>query len=459
MWQVEAPRLSGRSTRRGRALFGGALVLLALMGLFAPAAAAQAAESVTSTLTYRDDANERVPIPGVVVTVKDGTDTEVGAATTDDEGAFVVGLPGPGDYVVEIDPSTLPDGVGLIDQDATFVTFTAQAGQSSRVIFGLQFGEGTAAQGGISLRQVLQLTVEGLKLGLFLGMASVGLSLIFGTTGLTNFAHSEMVTAGMLTAYFFNFYGLAGIFGFMEGWPAPFGGGVNLILAAVIAVVLGGAWGWALDAWIFAPLRRRGTSLIAQLLVTIGLAMSVRFFFLFIFGGRQRFFADYTSQTAIKIGVVDITPKDLVTGIISIFVLSLVGILILRTRTGKAMRAVADNRDLAESSGIDVQRIIRTVWVAGSALAALGGVFIGLSEQVSYLTGFRILLLIFASVVLGGLGTAYGAFAGALLVGIGVQVSTLFIPIELKNVGALALLIIILVIRPQGILGRAERVG
>ncbi len=101
------------------------------------------------------------------------------------------------------------------------------------------------------------------------------------------------------------------------------------------------------------------------------------------------------------------------------------------------MRAVADNRDLAESSGIDVQRIIRTVWVVGSALAALGGVFIGLSEQVSYLTGFRILLLIFAAVVLGGLGTAYGAFVGALMVGIGVQVSTIFIPIELKNVGAL----------------------
>ena len=85
--------------------------------------------------------------------------------------------------------------------------------------------------------------------------------------------------------------------------------------------------------------------------------------------------------------------------------------------------------------------------------------FIGLSEQVSWNIGFRMLLLIFAAVVLGGLGTAFGALVGALVVGVGIQVSTLFIPTELKNVGALAVLILVLVIRPQGILGRAERIG
>ena len=459
MWLAGLRDNARTGTPIKRMLLGAALVVVALMSVFVPAGAQEGGESVTSTLTSRDDTNERVPAAGVTVVILDATGAEVTTTTTDDEGTFLVPLPGPGDYTVEIDPATLPDGISLRDPTKTSVTVTIGPGQAGRVIFSLQVGDAAIASGGVSLRQVLQLTVEGIKLGLFLGMASIGLSLIFGTTGLTNFAHSEMITGGMLVAYFFNFYGLAGVFGFMAGWPAPFGGGVNLIFAALIAVVLGGAWGWALDAWVFAPLRRRGTSLIAQLLVTIGLAMAFRFFFLFIFDGRQRFFADFTAQTAIKIGVVDITPKDLVSGGISIFVLVMVGILISRTRTGKAMRAVADNRDLAESSGIDVQRIIRTVWVVGSALASLGGVFIGLSEQVSYLTGFRILLLIFAAVVLGGLGTAYGAFVGALMVGIGVQVSTIFIPIELKNVGALARLIIVLVIRPQGILGRAERVG
>jgi branched-chain amino acid transport system permease protein len=123
------------------------------------------------------------------------------------------------------------------------------------------------------------------------------------------------------------------------------------------------------------------------------------------------------------------------------------------------MRAVADNRDLSESSGIDVQRVIRVVWTMGGSLAALGGVFIGLSEQVAWNTGFRILLLMFAGVVLGGIGTAFGALVGSVIVGIGIQVSTIWFPTELKNVGALVLLILALVVRPQGILGRKERVG
>ena len=130
-----------------------------------------------------------------------------------------------------------------------------------------------------------------------------------------------------------------------------------------------------------------------------------------------------------------------------------------RTRMGKAMRAVADNRDLAASSGIDVDRVILFVWAAGGGLAALGGVMFGVTEQVSYQMGFRLLLLMFAGVTLGGLGTAYGALVGSLIVGIFVQVSTLWVPVELKNVGALVILILILLVRPQGILGQSERVG
>ena len=126
---------------------------------------------------------------------------------------------------------------------------------------------------------------------------------------------------------------------------------------------------------------------------------------------------------------------------------------------GKAIRAVADNRDLAESSGIDVDRVIHFVWAAGAGLAALGGILQGLSEQVSWQMGFQLLLLMFAGVTLGGLGTAYGALVGSIVVGMVMQVSTLWIPSEFKTVGALAILIVILVFRPQGILGQAERVG
>jgi neutral amino acid transport system permease protein len=123
------------------------------------------------------------------------------------------------------------------------------------------------------------------------------------------------------------------------------------------------------------------------------------------------------------------------------------------------MRAVADNRDLAESSGINVARVITFVWAAGAGLAALGGILQGLSEQVSWQMGFQLLLLMFAGVTLGGLGTAYGALVGSMVVGMVMEVSTLWIPSEFKTVTALAILIVILVFRPQGILGQAERVG
>ncbi len=132
---------------------------------------------------------------------------------------------------------------------------------------------------------------------------------------------------------------------------------------------------------------------------------------------------------------------------------------LLRTRIGKATRAVADNPALAAASGIDVERVINTVWVIGAALAAFGGILLGMNQRVGWQMGFQILLLIFAGVTVGGLGTAFGALVGCLLVGLVIQLSTLFVPTELKSVGALVILILVLLVRPQGILGRRERIG
>ncbi|MDH3517293.1 MAG: branched-chain amino acid ABC transporter permease [Acidimicrobiia bacterium] len=436
------------------------LLLAALFLLPALGALGQSAEGVRARLTYEDpESGTRTPAVGVAFTVTDLSGAAVGEGVTDIEGNVEIPVPGAGEYLLVIDVLTLPEGIGLLDEARGTAQVSVLQGRVGSAIFALTTGGETDVQRRVTVRRVSQLTVEGLKLGLFLGMAAIGLSLIFGTTGLVNFAHSEMIVFGMLVAYFFNFYGFAGVFGFMEGWPAPFGAGINLIPAALIAVLAGGMFGWALDRYLFGPLRRRGVSLIAAMVVTIGLSIFVRYIFLFLFGGSPRFFRDYTAQSGMQIGIIDITPKDLATAIISIAVLVAVGLFLGNTKLGKAMRAVSDNRDLAESSGIDVQRVISRVWVAGGALAALGGVFIGLSEQVSWNIGFRILLLIFAAVVLGGLGTAYGALVGALVVGVGIQVSTIYLPTELKNVGALVLLILVLVIRPQGILGRAERVG
>ena len=130
-----------------------------------------------------------------------------------------------------------------------------------------------------------------------------------------------------------------------------------------------------------------------------------------------------------------------------------------RTKLGKATRAVADNPALASATGINVDRVISVVWIVGAMLAGLSGVLLGMTQGFDYQLGFKLLLLVFAATVLGGLGTVWGAIVGAFVIGLFVEVSTLFVPAELKFVGALVVLIVVLLFRPQGLLGKPQRVG
>jgi len=402
-------------------------------------------EAVRGTITRPAEAvgaEEDQPVPGARIIVGTAGGEEVGIATTGADGSWELQLPGPGSYTATIDASTLPEGAVLRNPDRATLEFRIGPGQQRTLLFPL--GEGRDA-GPTLLSRTPQLLVEGLKFGLIIAMTAIGLSLIFGTTGLVNFAHGELVTIGALATYFFN--------------AAQNGPHLHLIPAAVLGVGTGAVFGGALDRGLFTPLRRRGTGLVALLVVSIGLSLLLRNLLLYIFGGRNRPYADYAVQRALEIGPIAIAPKDIVVMLLSVAVLALVGLVLQRTKIGKAMRAVADNRDLAESSGIDVERVILYVWVFGAGLAALGGVFQGLGEQVGFQQGFQLLLLMFAGVILGGLGTAYGALAGSLVIGVVVQLSTLVIPAELKNIPALLVLALILLVRPQGILGRAERVG
>jgi branched-chain amino acid transport system permease protein len=195
------------------------------------------------------------------------------------------------------------------------------------------------------------------------------------------------------------------------------------------------------------------------MIVSIGLSLFLRYLFLYMFSGNTRSFPAYRGQKGVELGPITLAWVDYISMGIAVFMLLLVAYALLRTRLGKATRAVADNPALAAASGIDVDRVIRTVWIAGSALAGLAGILLGLAQGINWQMGFQILLLIFAAVTLGGLGTAFGALVGALVVGLFVSVTTLVIPTELKNVGALGILILILLVRPQGILGRAQRIG
>ncbi|MFG2877001.1 branched-chain amino acid ABC transporter permease [Streptomyces sp. NPDC048337] len=305
-------------------------------------------------------------------------------------------------------------------------------------------GEQAARGPGFGAR-ALQALVDGVQFGVIIAITAVGLSLVFGTIHLINFAHGEFVTIGATFAFFLN--------------ASPAGPGWHLIPAALAAVVLGALLGAAVDLGVWRPLRARGTGLINMFIVTIGLSLLLRHIVLVLYGTRPGSYAQYDIQRAIDLGPVGITPRDLVVTLLSAATLLGVAALLQRTRIGTAVRAVSDNRDLAEASGIDVRRVVLVVWMLGGALAALGGVFFGLVEIVTWDMGFKLLLLMFAAIILGGLGSAYGAMAGSLVIGVVAQMSTLWFPVDLQYAWALLALIVVLLVRPQGILGHAERVG
>lgn len=385
--------------------------------------------------------SSREPVEGAKISVFDGTGTLIGEGTSDAKGEVKIPVPSRANYTVKLDTATLPSGLALITNTSDSFTILEDSftTQIKRVSF---FIGDTGISSTTLVEKISQRAADGVRLGLIIALCSVGLSLVFGTTGLTNFAHGEMITFGGLMAFFFNVTL-----------------GIPLLIAAPIVVVFGGLFGLAFNWVVFARLRKRGIGLVSQMVVSVGLSILLRNLFLFQFRGRTRPLDDFSLQRGMEIGPIRITPRDLTTGVISLILLITVALVLQRSRTGKAVRAVSDNPNLASATGIDTQRIIQIVWCAGGALAALGGVFRGLDEQVGFQMGSGLLFLMFAGITLGGLGSAFGALVGGFLVGVLVEMASLVVPSELKNAPALLILVLVLILRPQGILGTRQRVG
>lgn len=451
--RAAAAAVAGTSTVAGRIRLARLALLAILLGLTVAATAATgaAAQSDDAEQILRGRVNhqyeqdgERVRegVPGVRIVVETESGDIVAEGITDDNGAYEIPLAEPGTYVVRLDTATLPEGTSLPEGEES-VTRDIRARSSTTQVFNL--GEDLRTVEG-KWSQLPQTLANGLKLAVVIAITSIGLSLIFGTTGLSNFAHGEMVTLGALLAW-----------GLNRTWATW-----TLVAAAAVAVPLSAVAGGLMERGIWRPLRHRGTSLTSMMIVSIGLALALRHIFLFLVGGDLKQYSQYNLQPdPISLGPVDFAPRSLWILVISLAVILWVCYFLLRTRFGKAIRAVADNPDLAASSGIDADRVIMVVWVLGGALAGLGGVFYGLEYGIRWDMGSTLLLLMFAAITLGGLGNPFGALLGSLVVGVMVELWTFVVPNanDLKNVGALAVLIVILLIRPQGLLGRKERIG
>ncbi|WP_370647297.1 ABC transporter permease subunit [Agromyces endophyticus] len=437
------PTRSVQTRSRGRwlLLLGILLSALTLSGIAASPAVAEdgSAASASDEYEYHFSGNVQYndePLEGVKITVEGGgftADTE-----TDADGKWTLGVPEKTEYKIELHEDTLPKGVVVSKGENPR---TAEFGLTNNKSVNFFLGEGTRVTVSF-FDQLVNRVVNGLNFGLLLALAAIGLSLIYGTTGLSNFAHSEMITFGaLMTLTFANILGLP------------------IAIAILIAILLSAGLGWTLDAALWKPLRRRGVGVIQLMIVSIGLALAMRYTYQFFYGGRTRQLPG-AAPAEFHLGPLSLSWVDVASMGISIVVLLAVAFFLLRTRIGKATRAVSDNPSLASASGIDVDRTIRIVWVLGAALAGLSGILWAYYRPgASWDMGFQILLLVFAAVTLGGLGTAFGALIGSLIVGLFVELSTLWIPADMKFVAALVILILVLLLRPQGILGRRERIG
>jgi neutral amino acid transport system permease protein len=397
--------------------------------------------SVVLVDNSEQDAEGRgTPVPGVTLVATDSQGKEIGEGTTDEDGRAIIEIPGGGVYTVELDESTLPEGVELSENTETTATVNALLTGANFATFPIGTQEAETSSFGFQLTSSV---VSGLKFGLITALAALGLSLIFGTTGLTNFSHGDLITLGAILCYAVN-VGL--------GFP--------VIWAGVVAVILSGLFGWAQERGLWRPLRHRGTGLIAMMIVSIGFGLFLRSIFQYVFGPQTRSLDEYTTQARTEFGWFSIAPKEAAIIIISVVVLTVTVTVLMKTRLGKAMRAVSDNPPLAASSGMRVDGVVASAWILGTGLSGLSGVLLAVNSQVNFMMGFTLLLLVFAGVTLGGLGTIFGAILGSLIIGLIIEVGPLFgVPSSIKEVGALVVLILVLLIRPQGILGRRERVG
>ncbi|MET0976333.1 MAG: branched-chain amino acid ABC transporter permease [Leifsonia sp.] len=381
-------------------------------------------------ITFEDE-----PVPDATVTVSGGGfEAET---ITDAEGRWRLYVPEKDVYTLEVVEDTLPEGVIVEGENPQEVEF----GLTGSKIINLFLGEGERVTQSFFDQLMIRL-VNGLNFGLLLALAAMGASLIYGTTGLSNFAHGEMVTWGALVALVLTSF-----------WQWPFWIGI------VIAVAMGGVLGLALDAGLWRPLRRRGLGVVQLMIVSIGLSLALRYTYQYFIGGAT-YQLPGASPAPIQFGPISLSYIDLISMGVSIVVILGVAYFLLGTRIGKATRAISDNPQLASASGINVDRVVRIVWILAGVLAALSGILWAYFRPgVKWDMGTQMLLLIFAAITLGGLGTAFGALLGSLIVGLVVEVSTLWIPSDLKYAGALVVLILILLVRPQGLLGRKERLG
>jgi branched-chain amino acid transport system permease protein len=317
----------------------------------------------------------------------------------------------------------------------------------------------------------------GLMRGLFFGLAGIGLSMTYSILNFANFSHGDLITSGAFAGAAVT-YVIAGDFGAATGESA---GLIELVLvgtgrsvagpnlgitvaatplAVVAGVVVAGVASIVLALFIdrvaYKPIRDR--SGIALLITSIGVAFALRYIIQFVFGPSRRGVTNQNAVPSTRIpfidGTVGLNLHEVSLFVVAVSLMLGLHLLLQRTKLGKAMRAMADNQDLARITGIPTERIVTYTWIIGAGLAGVAGyMFVIWNGSLHWFQGWILLLPIFAAVILGGIGSIYGAIVGGLVIGITWAMAVIWVGGGLGRAAAFFIMIVVLLVRPEGIFG------
>ncbi len=300
----------------------------------------------------------------------------------------------------------------------------------------------------------LQFIVDGLISGSLIGLGAIGITLTYSILRFSNFAHGDFMAWGA-----YGTLSVVAAIGALVGTTAPIGAlsfGWPLILAAIAGMILTACLALLLDWLLFARLRDRGQSIIV-VMASFGASMALRSLLEFIFTSSPTYFSRGI-QMAVPIGLgIRITPDQMVMLATTIILVTAMHLFMSRSQTGREMRAYSQNPALARVVGIDTARVVRATWIIGAALACAAGVMVGILVQIRPLMGLDLLLPMFAAAILGGIGSVPGAVLGGLIIGLSEAAAVQLIGAEWRAAIAFAILMAVLLVRPMGLFGRAER--
>ncbi len=302
----------------------------------------------------------------------------------------------------------------------------------------------------IAFEQLLSLTVWGLLIGGILALGSIGLTLIYGVVKFPNFSHGALITLGAYLAF--------AVMSFFpkESTLGPFSFGWEFLVSLLVVMPVVGVVAVAVDKVIYRRLRNQNAALVLFAMASLGMAFFLRSVIYLAWGSDFHFYYVGRPNPAIDLPLgVRVQSDQLFTFVLALILVLGTWLLLTRTRIGKSMRATADNPELAQVRGINTERVIAWTWLMSGMLAAACGVMYGLVSQIRPEMGFYLLLPIFAGTILGGIGNPFGAFVGAMIIGVVQQVTAAFISPAYGPAVAFILMVVVLVVRPQGLFGQS----